>query len=377
MNKLTRTVALIAGLVLVAGCQSSPKFSLKGSNLPEELEGKYVYLILDEDNKDSVQVSNGSFAYTSDQIDTTHLWYLVSKDAQIQAPIVRESGDFTLTRGEDGKYTITAADETNSLNAVYKNFTKEMDETLAPITQAYRAKDQELAKEGIDAEAADKLRAEMQELDKKYYEANNGLARKYYEANKDNVIGALAFSQLQFESDDDFIAAYEEASDVVKEDKNLKNHYDTIIVARETAEGKTYKGDYEISDGEGTTVKLSDYMEEGKYLLVDFWASWCGPCRMAMPHLAGIVKDHSKTINVLSVGVWEKSKEVNDAAREELGITWNTAFDKESQSTKEYGILGIPTLLLINPDGTIVYRGHSPQDVDAKIKELGLLDSAS
>ncbi len=348
MNKLTRTVALIAGLVLVAGCQSSPKFSLKGSNLPEELEGKYVYLILDEDNKDSVQVSNGSFAYTSDQIDTTHLWYLVSKDAQIQAPIVRESGDFTLTRGEDGKYTITAADET------------------------YRAKDQELAKEGIDAEAADKLRAEMQELDKKYYEANNGLARKYYEANKDNVIGALAFSQLQFESDDDFIAAYEGASDVVKEDKNLKNHYDTIIVARETAEGKTYKGDYEISDGEGTTVKLSDYMEEGKYLLVDFWASWCGPCRMAMPHLAGIVKDHSKTINVLSVGVWEKSKEVNDAARQELGITWNTAFDKESQSTKEYGILGIPTLLLISPDGTIVYRGHSPQDVDAKIKELGL-----
>lgn len=377
MNKLTRTVALIAGLVLVAGCQSSPKFSLKGSNLPGELEGKYVYLILDEDNKDSVQVSNGSFAYTSDQIDTTHLWYLVSKDAQIQAPIVRESGDFTLTRGEDGKYTITAADETNSLNSVYKNFTKEMDETLAPITQAYRAKDQELAKEGIDAEAADKLRAEMQELDKKYYEANNGLARKYYEANKDNVIGALAFSQLQFESDDDFIAAYEEASDVVKEDKNLKNHYDTIIVARETAEGKTYKGDYEISDGEGTTVKLSDYMEEGKYLLVDFWASWCGPCRMAMPHLAGIVKDHSKTINVLSVGVWEKSKEVNDAARQELGITWNTAFDKESQSTKEYGILGIPTLLLISPDGTIVYRGHSPQDVDAKIKELGLLDSAS
>ena len=372
MNKLKHTVALIAGLVLVAGCQSSPKFSLKGSNLPEEMEGKYLYLILDEDNKDSVLVSNGSFAFTSDSTDVTKIWHLVSKDAQIQTPIIREAGDFTLTRGEDGKYTITAADEANSLNTVYRNFSKEMDETLAPITQAYRAKDQELSKEDIGAEAADKLQAEIQELEKEYTETNNKLARKYYEDNKDNVIGALAFSQIQFESDDDFIAAYEGASDVVKEDKNLKNHYDTIIVARETAEGKTYKGDYEISDGEGTTVKLSDYMEEGKYLLVDFWASWCGPCRMAMPHLAGIVKDHSKTINVLSVGVWEKSKEVNDAARQELGITWNTAFDKESQSTKEYGILGIPTLLLISPDGTIVYRGHSPQDVDAKIKELGL-----
>ena len=372
MNKLKHTVALIAGLVLVAGCQSSPKFSLKGSNLPEEMEGKYLYLIQDEDNKDSVLVSNGSFAFTSDSTDVTKIWYLVSKDAQIQTPVIRESGDFTLTRGEDGKYTITAADEANSLNAVYKTFSKEMDETLAPITQAYRAKDQELAKEDIGEEAAEKLRAEMKQIDREYYEANNGLARKYYEANKDNVIGALAFSQLQFESDDDFIAAYEGASDVVKADKNLKNHYDTIIVARETAEGKPYKGDYEISDGEGTTVKLSDYMEEGKYLLVDFWASWCGPCRMAMPHLAGIVKDHSKTITVLSVGVWEKSKENNDSARKELGITWNTAFDKESRSTKEYGILGIPTLMLVNPEGTIVYRGHSPQDLDAKIKELGL-----
>ena len=372
MDKLKHTVALIAGLVLVAGCQSSPKFSLKGSNLPEEMEGKYLYLIQDEDNKDSVLVTNGSFAFTSDSTDVTKIWYVVSKDAQIQTPVIRESGDFTLTRGEDGKYTITAADEANSLNAVYKTFSKEMDETLAPITQAYRAKDQELSKEDIGEEAAEKLRAEMKQIDKEYYEANNGLARKYYEANKDNVIGALAFSQLQFESDDDFIAAYEGASDVVKEDKNLKNHYDTIIVARETAEGKPYKGDFVIDDGEGTTVKLSDYMEEGKYLLVDFWASWCGPCRMAMPHLAGIVKDHSKTITVLSVGVWEKSKENNDSARKELGITWNTAFDKESQSVKEYGILGIPTLMLVNPEGTIIYRGHSPQDLDAKIKELGL-----
>ena len=222
------------------------------------------------------------------------------------------------------------------------------------------------------AEAADKLQAEIQELEKEYTDANNKLARKYYESNKDNVIGALAFSQLQFDSDEDFISAYEGASSVVKEDKNLKNQYDSMKLALETSEGKPYKGDFVIDDGEGTTVKLSDYMEAGKYLLVDFWASWCGPCRQAMPHLAGIVKDHSKTITVLSVGVWEKSKENNDSARKELGITWNTAFDKESRSTKEYGILGIPTLMLVNPEGTIVYRGHSPQDLDAKIKELGL-----
>ena len=80
MDKLKHTVALIAGLVLVSGCQSSPKFSLKGSNLPEEMEGKYLYLIQDEDNKDSVLVSNGSFAFTSDSTDVTKIWYVVSKE---------------------------------------------------------------------------------------------------------------------------------------------------------------------------------------------------------------------------------------------------------------------------------------------------------
>lgn len=358
--------------MLLASCQSSPKFSLKGSNLPEELNGKYVYLILDDDNKDSVMVQDGAFAFTSATTDETNLWHLISKDAQIQVPVIKEEGDFTIAQDETGKYTLTTPTDPNSLNAIYAQFNEEMESTLTPIAEEYRTKYQEITREGLSDEETAQLRGEIEALQTKYTETSNKIARSYYESNKDNAVGATAFMQIAFESDEEFMAAYEQASDAVKSNDQLKQQYETLKVSQETSVGKSYKGDYTIEDGEGNSAKLSDFMEEGKYLLVDFWASWCGPCRQAMPHLAGIAKDHSNTINVLSVGVWEKEKANNDKAREELGITWNTIYDKDSKSVDEYGILGIPTLLLINPEGTIVYRGHDPEAVDAKIKELGL-----
>lgn len=372
MNKLTLTVACTAGLMLLASCQSDPKFTLKGSDLPEDLNGKYVYMILDEDNRDSVLVENGAFTFTSSSVDETKLWHLISKDAQIQVPVIKEAGDFTLIKDETGKFVLDTPKDGKSLNATFAQFSKEMDTTLTPIAEEYRTKYQELSKEGLSEEETAQLKSEVEALQKKYMETSNGIARSYYEANKDNAVGATAFMQISFDKDEDFMAAYEQTSDVVKENEQLKKQYETLKISQETGEGKSYKGDYVIEDGVGGSAKLSDFKEEGKYLLVDFWASWCGPCRQAMPHLAGIVKDHSNTITVLSVGVWEKEKENNDKAREELGITWNAIYDKDSKSVDEYGILGIPTLLLVNPEGTIVYRGHDPEAVDAKIKELGL-----
>lgn len=373
MNKLTLSVACVAGLMLLGSCQSDPKFTLKGSNLPEELNGKYVYMILDEDNRDSVLVENGAFAFTSATVDETNLWHLISKDAQIQVPVIKEAGDFTLVQDETGRYVLSNTKDEKGLNALYTQFNQEMDATLTPIAEKYRAKYQEAAtQEGRSEEETARIKGELEALQQKYTETSNKIARSYYESNKDNAVGAAAFMQLAFEEDADFIAAYEDASSVVKDNEQLKKQYETLKTAQETSEGKSYKGDYTIEDGEGTSAKLSDFMQEGKYLLVDFWASWCGPCRNAMPHLAGIAKEHANTITVLSVGVWEKEKAHNDKACEELEMTWNTIYDKDSKSVDEYGILGIPTLLLVSPEGTIVYRGHDPEAVDAKIKELGL-----
>jgi thiol-disulfide isomerase/thioredoxin len=375
MNKLTLSAAVSAGLLLLASCSSSPKFSLKGENLPEELNGKYVYVTPEGSKEasegDSVLVENGAFTYTTTDLNTTTMAYVAAPEARIQVPVIKEAGDFRLEADANGRYTIVSNDPA-SLNATYKAMMDELDTTLTPLNEQYRAKYQELSAEDLSDEEMEKLQEEANAIEEQYNTSMDQIARKYYESNSDNAVGVIAFQMIPFEEDTDFVAAYEDASQTVKDNKNLQKRYNTLKVAMETAEGMAYKGDYTIEDGEGNTMKLSDYMEEGKYLLVDFWASWSGPCRRAMPHLAGIAKDHSKTINVLSVGVWEESKADNDMAREDLEMTWNTFFDKDSKSVDEYGIYGIPTLLLVNPKGTIVYRGYDPEAVEATIKELGL-----
>lgn len=375
MKKTALIVAALTGVVLLASsCQSSPKFSLRGENLPEELNGKYLYIggAGDEKASDSVQVVNGILTYTASDLDSTKLFYLLSQEIPFRVSFIKEDGDFVLQSEDGSNYVLVPVDSTaQGLNTTMQAMLSEAQTALAPIIQEFGANKMKLSQEGLAEDSIALLMEANNALNARYQETTNSIATKYYEDNKDNAIGVTAFNMFSFDDDAEFVAAYEAASEVIKSDAQMKARYETLKKSMETAEGQPYKGDFVIEDGEGNSMKLSDYMEEGKYLLVDFWASWCVPCRNAMPHLASIVKDHAKTITVLSVGVWDVKAD-NDAAREELGMTWNTFFDKDSKSVEEYGISGIPTLLLISPDGTIVYRGHDPQAVDAKISELGI-----
>ena len=170
----------------------------------------------------------------------------------------------------------------------------------------------------------------------------------------------------------EYVSLYKGASDLVQRDAKNTERYSKAKRALETSIGKSYKGDFEIPDGEGKSVKLSDYMDGKRYLLLDFWASWCVYCRQAMPELKRLSEEHGKTLRVLSIGVREKSKADNDRAKESLGLSWETIFDKDNVSYDAYGILGIPTLILISPEGEIVFRGYQPTKLQKKITELGL-----
>ncbi len=106
-----------------------------------------------------------------------------------------------------------------------------------------------------------------------------------------------------------------------------------------------------------SVVRFSDYVGKGKYILVDFWASWCGPCRREMPNIKEVwTKYHGDKFDVLSVAVWDDPAD-SAAAAAELGICWNQIVNTQRIPTDLYGIEGIPTLILFGPDGKIVARG--------------------
>lgn len=121
--------------------------------------------------------------------------------------------------------------------------------------------------------------------------------------------------------------------------------------------------DFEISSPSGKSISLSKL--KGKVVLVDFWASWCGPCRKENPNVVQAFEKYNKSkfkigkgFEVLSVSL-DSKKEAWIGAIEQDGLIWkNHGIDDKGEVSKLYGVASIPTAFLIDGEGTIVARGE-------------------
>ena len=143
---------------------------------------------------------------------------------------------------------------------------------------------------------------------------------------------------------------------------------ESMLLAQETEEGKMFKELKGVSP-DGKPTAISDFVGQGNYVLADFWASWCAPCKAEMPEVIALYEKYKdKGLKVIGITV-NDTPEKSDSIVQIMGIPFPQIYESKPMSI--YGITGIPHTILFAPDGTILSRRIvSSKELDKKLTEI-------
>ena len=372
-----KKLILGAGLLLAMQSQAQ-QYTIKGdvSKVKDPVQWVFLsYASNGERKLDSVAAKDGQYAF-SGSLAAPSLVNLYVKYANAPAGARITRKDYISVFLENAPVTISSVD---SFSNVTVKGSKSNDEyaKLNDQLKPYNDKMNELGKAFTEARKAGKM-DEAAKLDAQsdatYEEMNDKVYGEFVKKNPKSPIAMFAFQQfigydLKPEKAE---PVYKMLPEAVRNSQAGKEIADRIEIAKKTAVG-TEAMDFTQNDTLGNPVKLSSF--KGKYVLVDFWASWCGPCRMENPNVVtAFNKYKDKGFHIVGVSLDQpNAKDKWIKAIHDDNLTWTHVSDLQYWKNAvaiQYGIRAIPQNLLIDPQGKIIGKNLRGEELQKKLSQL-------
>lgn len=360
------TILLAAAALLTAACSSTP--STDGYTLTGHIEGlpdsTHVQLIpvshYNEKPLADTVIVNGEFTFTG-KMDEPRAVLLLVKDAygsrrlMLENTAIEVSGTVTATDNNG-----TPSYDLDRLSVSGSPLSTRYDSLMSVREQMdalFKAKATLYKDSTMEARAA---------ADHKFFATVDSTFHAAVLSQKDSYWGPLLMISLTSYLDKGQQAWYDELSDAAK-----ASYYGQKVKEELYPAGKVGSAvaEFTVKDNDGKEVTLASLREGKKYVLIDFWASWCNPCRKEIPNLKNLYKLYGdKGFQIVSISIDKKKAEWEKALEEEQ-LPWPNFLD-ETGVADLYKVRFVPTMYLIDAQGTLVGENLRGQALADKLKEL-------